>query len=286
MRTDNIFPMRAPKSYLQRIQKNDANDPLLKQIVPTKEELQDCAGYSDDPLQEKKIGDIVGLLHKYYGRVLLLVTDNCAINCRFCFRRYLHNVVTDWQQVLNYIAKDITISEVILSGGDPLISSDAELALIINKLAKIKHIKRVRIHTRIPIVDPKRVTAKLCALITKTRIPIVVVVHCNHPNEINADVATAIKALKKFKITVLNQSVLLKGINDDQKVLVELSEKLFALGILPYYLHMLDKVKGAAHFCVDDKKAKKIMRELRAKLPGYLVPKLVRDDDERCKTQI
>ena len=281
MTTDNsdakTFKKLAPQSYIDRAQIN-SNDPLLLQVIPSIEEEQSYAGYNEDPLMEKEIEIVPGLLHKYYGRVLLLVTNECAIHCRFCFRRHQSNIITDWDVVLNYIATKKEISEVILSGGDPLMLSAVEIKNIIANIAAINHVKHIRIHSRIPIVDPSRITATLCTIFAEFKLPIVLVVHCNHPNEINAEVINAINELKKVGVIILNQTVLLKNVNDDVDILVNLSEKLLSAGILPYYLHMLDKVQGAAHFYIDDIQAKEIWQKMREKLPGYLVPRLVRDE--------
>lgn len=279
---DNNFPFKAPKSFMDRINNNNPNDPLLLQVLPQECELQDVPGFTSDPLDEAYHSPISGLIHKYQDRILLQVADDCAINCRFCFRRYMRsNKVSNWEAVLSYIANNTQVREVILSGGDPLILKHSELLEIIQQLAKITHLKRLRIHTRMPIISPEH---KL-PLLTQTRLKIIVVVHCNHPNEINAEVAKAINYLTTIGVTVLNQSVLLKNINDNAKVLIDLSEKLFNMGIVPYYLHILDKVKGAAHFTVDVAAAKQIYAKMQAGLPGYLVPKLVIDTPEQ-KTYI
>lgn len=273
------FPFKAPKSFMDRINNNDPNDPLLLQVLPQECELQDVPGFTSDPLDEAHHSPIPGLIHKYQDRILLQVVDDCAINCRFCFRRCMRNKIDNWEAVLNYITSNIQVSEVILSGGDPLILKYAELLEIIQRLARIPHLKRLRIHTRMPIIMPEY---KL-PLLTQTRLKIIVVVHCNHPNEINIEVAKAVNYLNTIGVTVLNQSVLLKNINDNAEVLVNLSEKLFSIGVMPYYLHILDKVKGAAHFDVDVKEAKQIYAQMQANLPGYLVPKLVIDTPEKKK---
>jgi len=267
------FPFKAPKSFMERINNNDPDDPLLLQILPQTCEVQDVPGFVVDPLDEMHNSPISGLIHKYQDRILLQVTDDCAINCRFCFRRYMHNKITDWSAVFVYINNNPKVNEIILSGGDPLILKHAKLIEIIQQLAKIPHIRRLRIHTRMPIIMPEY---KL-PLLTQTRLKIIVVVHCNHPSEINTEVAKAINYLNTIGVTMLNQSVLLKNINDNADTLINLSEKLFSIGVLPYYLHMLDKVKGAAHFAVDIEVAKQIYVKMQENLPGYLVPKLVID---------
>lgn len=265
------FPFKAPESFVFRIKQGDTNDPLLLQIMPQERELQEAPDFTIDPLEEKKCSPVPGIVHKYQDRILLQVTDICAINCRFCFRRHSKNKIHDWQKVFTYIKNDTAIKEVILSGGDPLMLDTNELTEIINNLAQIPHIMRLRIHSRVPIVMPERKIMRL----TTTRLPVILVVHCNHPNEIDESVRQNITSLHKTGITIFNQSVLLKGINDNSETLISLSEKLFSIGVLPYYLHMLDKVKGAAHFYVDTKRAKQIYLEMQAKLSGYLVPKLV-----------
>lgn len=265
------FPLRVPLSFIRRIKPKDLRDPLLLQILPQPWERQNVRGFILDPIAEKKYSPLQGVIHKYPDRVLLLVTDACAVNCRFCFRRHLRTRIGAWHQVFNYIVKHSAISEVILSGGDPLLLDNKELVEIIQQLAAISHIKRLRIHSRIPIVMPELVNFNL----TQTRLPIVFVIHCNHPNEINAEVIQVLEELRRSGVTILNQSVLLRGINDKPEVLLALSEKLFNAGVLPYYLHVLDKVKGAAHFYVTISRARKIYFELQAQLAGYLVPKLV-----------
>ena len=269
--TNNDFPLKAPESFIARIKQGDNNDPLLLQILPQEVELQEVPGFIADPLAEKECSLLPGLIHKYQDRVLLQVTDICAINCRFCFRRHLRNKISDWQKVFTYIKNHLALTEVILSGGDPLMLDASELIGIIQQIAQISHIKRLRIHSRVPIVMPDRIIPNL----TQTRLNIVLVVHCNHPNEIDNSVAQTFNTLHQTGITIFNQSVLLHGINDNAETLISLSEKLFAVGVLPYYLHMLDKVKGAAHFYVDTDQAKQIYLEMQARLPGYLVPKLV-----------
>lgn len=279
--SNDDFLLKAPSSFLERIDPENPNDPLLLQILPQTCELQDVQGFTVDPLSEAQYSPLAGLIHKYPDRVLLQVTDDCMINCRFCFRRYMRNQITNWDAVLEYIAQRPQISEVILSGGDPLILSHIEICGIIQQLALIPHLKRLRIHTRMPIISP----ATQLPVLTQTRLKIIVVVHCNHPNEINLAVAQAIGKLTTSGVVVLNQSVLLKGINDEAQVLIDLSEKLFSIGVMPYYLHILDQVQGAAHFAVDIGSAKQIYAIMQANLPGYLVPKLVVDTPER-KTYI
>lgn len=276
-----LFPVRVPRPLLSRMKIGDINDPILKQVMPLSAEFMITDGYLDDPLEEH---DTVapGLLHKYKHRVLMVVKSGCAINCRYCFRRhfpYADNSPnkTRWQQALNYIDEHPEINEVIFSGGDPLMASDEHLVWLIEQLEQIRHIKRLRIHTRLPIVIPQRITTSLVQALANTRLKPAIVFHINHANEIDANVIQALEPLISARIPLFNQSVLLKGINDDASILAELSEQLFDNGIQPYYLHLFDKVQGVAHFDVDDLEAKKIALELMAILPGYLMPKLVRE---------
>jgi EF-P beta-lysylation protein EpmB len=258
------------------------NDPLLLQVLPRSFELIQMPGFSNDPLGEAQKLKIPGLLHKYKSRVLLLLAGGCAVNCRYCFRRhfpYQENVVSikHIERILEYIEQDNSIQEIILSGGDPLVVKDELLQSLITRLDKIKHLKYLRLHTRFPIMIPERITDDLIKILKNTHLICSVVVHCNHPNEINQHVADAIEKLRVHKINVFNQSVLLKNINDSAEILIELSHRLYAAGIMPYYLNLLDPVQGAAHFDVKEDQAKQIMHVLRRELPGYLVPKLVRE---------
>ncbi len=276
------FPLRVPHSYLQRIAIGDPNDPLLRQVLPLGDELLAAPGYSEDPLKEQSSNPIAGLIHKYHGRVLLIVSPNCAINCRYCFRRhfpYQDNKPSrnEWQAALEYIASDNSISEVIYSGGDPLAASDKQLRWLTQQVAHINHVKRLRIHTRLPIVIPSRTTDSCLQWLTETRLKTSMVIHSNHANELDTEVASALARLKNAGVTLLNQAVLLAGVNDELSVLQQLSERLFDVGVLPYYLHQLDRIHGAAHFEVSDIKARQLASELMATLPGYLVPKLVRE---------
>jgi len=274
------FPLKIPRSLIARIQKGNINDPILQQVLPLGIENNPVEGYSNDPLQEKSVNPVPGLLHKYHGRVLLTLTGICGINCRFCFRRHFpyndNNPGTKgWHHVLDYIAADSSIVEVILSGGDPLIVSDHLLSEFSKKLTLIPHLKRLRIHSRMPIVLPERITPELIQWCNNSNLKIILVTHCNHPQEINDAVANAMRSLTKTGVTVLNQTVLLKGVNDRAQTLIDLSEALFAASILPYYLHVLDKVQGAAHFDIDNQMAKSLHWQITKQLPGFLVPKLV-----------
>jgi L-lysine 2,3-aminomutase len=274
------FPLKVPHSFLSRIKKGDINDPLLRQILPLGIELNESEGFTLDPLKEADANPIPGLLHKYRSRVLLTLTGACGIHCRYCFRRHFpyenNNPGTHgWESALQYIENRLEINEVILSGGDPLVVSDALLQTFSEKLAKIPQIKRLRIHSRLPIVIPSRITPQFVEWATHAPFNIILVVHVNHPQEIDDTVKTAMDLFKKPNITLLNQTVLLKGVNDDADTLVELSETLFSAGILPYYLHILDKVQGAAHFDIKHETACDLHRNMTEQLPGFLVPKLV-----------
>ncbi|MCK4870001.1 MAG: EF-P beta-lysylation protein EpmB [Gammaproteobacteria bacterium] len=276
------FKLLVPRAYVSRMQKGNPQDPLLLQVLPRVLEACNVEGFSVDPLAERAVSPVPGLLHKYYGRVLITMAASCALNCRFCFRRhfpYAQNIIDEntCMGILAYIANDKTITEVILSGGEPLLISDAKFNTFINALEKIEHVKILRIHSRMPIVVSARITEELLCSLRKSRLQIVVVVHCNHANELVSAVTESIDKLRAAKVSVLNQSVLLRGINDNADALIALSYKLFNSGILPYYLHMLDKVQGAAHFAVSDTLARRLLAEVQSKLPGYLVPQLVRE---------
>lgn len=276
-----LFPMRVPVAFAQRMRKGDIHDPLLNQVLPLNAEFVDAQGFVADPLQEQQNG-LKGLIHKYQSRVLLVVRGGCAVNCRYCFRRhfpYQDNQVNreGWAKVIDYIQQDSAIEEVIYSGGDPLMAKDDFLAWLTESLAAIPHVKYIRVHTRLPVVIPSRVTSALVDWLTGTRLQPVMVVHVNHANEVDNDFSLAMKRLRDAGVTLLNQGVVLKAINDSADAQVALSKKLFGAGVLPYYLHMLDKVKGASHYFVEDEDAIAIQREVVKRLPGYLVPKLVRE---------
>ncbi len=286
------FPLRLTESYLSRIRAGDPYDPLLLQVLPIGAELDPAPGYDKDPLDEGRFNPVPGLVHKYHSRVLLIAATQCAINCRYCFRRhfpYEDNQLSrpEWLKALDYIHRAPEVNEVILSGGDPLSLSDKQLAWLVQQIADIGHIKRLRIHSRYPIILPSRMTPELVEAITHPRLRTLMVMHCNHPQEIDTEVAKGVTALTNGGIQALNQSVLLKKINDNSRILATLSEKLFDINVQPYYLHLLDKVKGAAHFTVSDTDAKALYGELLTLLPGYLVPKLVRETPhEGSKTPV
>lgn len=279
---EKYFKSRVPLGFARRMQKGNPQDPLLMQVLAIASELDDVTGYVLDPLAEKQ-NCKQGLMHKYQGRVLLTLTGSCAVHCRYCFRR--HFPYTDhnpgrrgWQEVLQYVKNQEDIQEVILSGGDPLLVSDTVLSELFTEIEQIPHVKTVRFHTRIPVVFPERITDSLLQILKKSPLQKVVVFHCNHPQELDETVLIASKALKEADCVLLNQAVLLAGINDSVDILTALSFKLFAFGILPYYLHVLDKVQGAAHFDMPLNQALSLYHALQAKVPGYLLPRLARED--------
>lgn len=275
------FPIRVTESYLNRIERGNPRDPLLLQIFPQAAEAIVHAGESVDPVGDHAALRAPGLLHKYAGRALLLVTGNCAVHCRYCFRRGLSyrelGAAPQLESALARLREDESISEIILSGGDPLTLTNARLGALLERLAAIPQLQRLRIHSRLPIVLPERIDAGLLDLLQHCRLPTVLVVHANHPREWTAPTAPALRRLHTLGITLLNQSVLLAGINDDLETLCSVQEKGFALGVLPYYLHMLDPAPGTAHFAVSESRALALLQGLRQRLPGYLVPRLVRE---------
>ena len=277
-----LFPLRAPRGFIARMCQADPGDPLLRQVLPLGAERESVAGFTGDPVGDLAAMSVPGVLHKYHGRALLTATGACAVHCRYCFRRHfpygVANAAADrWQTAIDYLEADSSIREVILSGGDPLTLSDRRLAELAQRLDAIPHVRRLRLHTRLPIVLPERVDAALLQWLGRTRLQVVVVVHTNHANEVDAAVTAALKALKVIGIELFNQSVLLRGVNDSADALADLSEALFEAGVTPYYLHLLDKVAGAAHFNVPHAEAKRLVEQLSARLPGYLLPRLVRE---------
>lgn len=274
------FPLRVPESYIAKMTYGNPNDPLLRQILPIAQELIENAGFSEDPLAESERNPVPGIIHKYRGRVLLITSGACAINCRYCFRRHFpyndnNPSLKQWADSLQYVADTPDIEEIILSGGDPLAASDKYLHKLVAMIAEIKHITRLRIHTRLPIVIPQRITQECLNWMDTKHFNISMVIHANHPNELDTRTHQSLTRLRDHGVILLNQSVLLAGINDCQKTLCDLSKKLFAQGVLPYYVHALDKVKGASHFDVPRETAQQLQKELMRNLPGYLVPKFV-----------
>ena len=276
------FPLRVPRGFVARMRHADPHDPLLRQVLPLAAELVPSPGFGPDPVGDHDALRSPGVLHKYQGRVLLTATGACAVHCRYCFRRHFPyeqaNASADnWRAALDYVAADASITEVILSGGDPLTLSDRRLAEFAQRLVQVPHVTRLRLHSRLPVVLPERVTPALCDALGGTRLRVVMVLHVNHAQEIDTSVQTACARLSATGFQLLNQSVLLRGVNDSVASLVNLSEALFATGVLPYYLHQLDRVQGAAHFEVSDDSARRLHAGMNSCLPGYLVPRLVRE---------
>ncbi len=274
------FPVLVPRPFVSLMQAGNEQDPLLRQVLGLQEEMREVPGYVTDPLGEQPANVRPGVVHKYYGRVLLIAAGGCAVNCRYCFRRhfpYADNRVgrKEWQAALEYVAADNSISEVILSGGDPLLLDDGALELLCQQIAAIAHVRRLRIHSRVPVVIPQRLTSALTAMLSASRLQVTLVLHLNHPNEISRELVQGLDALRRNGVTLLNQSVLLKGVNDDPAVLCQLSEELFVAGVLPYYLHRLDSVQGAHHFDLPQERVGELYRHMKRHLPGYLVPRLV-----------
>ena len=276
-----LFALRVPRAFIARMEPGNPNDPLLRQVLTSQEEFINAPGFSTDPLEEQH-SVVPGLLHKYSNRALLLVKGGCAVNCRYCFRRhfpYAENQGNkrNWQQALEYISAHPHLDEIIFSGGEPLMAKDHELDWLLTQLESLPHIKRLRIHRRLPIVIPARITDTLVARIAASSLQVLLVNHVNHANEIDAAFRASMKKLRMAGVTLLNQSVLLRGVNDNANTLADLSNALFDAGVMPYYLHVLDKVQGAAHFMVSDEEARAIVRELLTLVSGYLVPKLARE---------
>ncbi len=276
------WKLRAPLPFVSRMRRGDISDPLLLQVLPSKQELETPTGFVDDPLQETGQSPATGLIHKYDGRVLLLAASACAVHCRYCFRREFDYAShsqsrAQWQDSLQYIANNPDINEVILSGGDPLILSDQHFDWLVGEIGLIAHVKRLRIHSRLPVVIPSRINAALLNTLAQSRLQCVMVIHCNHAQELDVELAQSLLALHQNNITLLNQSVLLKGVNDSAQALCELSERLFECKVTPYYLHLLDPVSGSSHYEVCQEQAIKIVAEASTRLSGFLVPKLVRE---------
>lgn len=292
-RACKLFPLRTTDHYLQQIEPGNIHDPLLKQILPIGAEFETTKGYSSDPLNEAEFNPVPGLLHKYESRVLLTITQACAIHCRYCFRREFNYSDNNpgkkhWPDIINYIKQRPAINEVIYSGGDPLTANDNYLSELTAELALLPQLTRIRIHSRLPILIPERINKSLLEWLTTHKcLKPILVLHCNHPRELSKDVCQALSTLKQAGITLLNQAVLLKGINNNAKTLIDLSEALFNAGVQPYYVHLLDRVKGTAHFEVLESDALKLMNAIRAKLPGFLVPKLALEESGKLsKTEI
>ncbi|MEO8307159.1 MAG: EF-P beta-lysylation protein EpmB [Pseudomonadota bacterium] len=278
------FPLRVPRAFISRMRRGDPHDPLLLQVLAVGAELLPAPGYSADPLHEAAAREAPGLLHKYHGRALLITTGACAVHCRYCFRRHFDYGQEQseagsarWSAALDHVAADASITEIILSGGDPLSLGNSRLCGLLRQLHALAQLKRIRIHTRTPIVLPSRIDGALLEAFDGIRDKLVIVVHANHAAEIDAVAGAALRQLSSVSTALLNQSVLLAGVNDSTAALAQLSTRLFEFGVLPYYLHQLDPVAGAAHFAVPDARARQLAHELIACLPGYLVPRLVRE---------
>lgn len=286
------FRLFAPRGFVARMRPGDPNDPLLRQVLPLGEEMADVPGFTVDPVRDDLAERQPGLLQKYQGRVLLMTTGTCAVHCRYCFRRHFPydetpRSIADWQPALDEIASDESVHEVILSGGDPLTIVDATLSELIDSLARIPHLRRLRIHTRLPIVIPERVTEELIDMLRGFRLTPIVVLHANHANELDSHVAAALTRLSTAGTVLLNQAVLLASINDSVEAQAALCEGLVNLRVIPYYLHQLDRVTGAAHFEVPIATGRQIVRGLREQLPGYAVPRYVNEvPGEKSKTVI
>ena len=277
------FPTRVPRGFVARMRPGDPFDPLLRQVLPLAEEEVRKAGFHADPVGDLGAMGTPGVLHKYHGRALLIVTGACAVNCRYCFRRHFpygdaHAARQQWEPALEYVADDQSLTEIILSGGDPLSLPDHRLAPLSRRLADIPHLQRLRVHTRLPVVLPERVDSALLDWLAGGRLQPVLVLHANHANELDDGVARACRRLRDAGVTLLNQAVLLRGVNDTVASQCALGERLFEIGVLPYYLHQLDRVAGATHFLVPESEARELAGELAERLPGYLVPALTRED--------
>ena len=286
-----LFAMRVPKPFAAQMRVADPNDPLLRQVLPLRNEFDSAPGYSTDPLEEQQ-GPVNGLLHKYKSRVLLILQGGCAVNCRYCFRRHFpYDELTfskrQLADTLEYIRQHPEINEVILSGGDPLMANDSRLKGLIKEFELLPQLTRLRIHSRLPVVIPSRLTNELKKMLSDSRLQSVLVLHVNHANEISSELIRTLSDWQRAGIHLLNQSVLLNGVNDNLAALTQLSEKLFSAKVMPYYLHQLDKVEGASHFAVSDEIAQSLWQQMTYELPGFLVPRLVREQaGELSKTAI
>jgi EF-P beta-lysylation protein EpmB len=276
------FPVFAPWEYIGRMKPGDPRDPLLRQVLPLTEELESAPGFQQDPVHEQAATRQPGLLQKYAGRALMITTGACAVHCRYCFRRHFPygeriTSTAAWAACLNMLAQEPDIDEVILSGGDPLTLTDGRLAALIGRLGQIDHLQRLRIHTRLPVVIPQRVTSTLVTSLTQSRLTPVMVLHVNHPSELDEPTSEALRRLVDAGIPTLNQAVLLRGVNDDADTLEQLCRQLVNRRVMPYYLHQLDRVAGAAHFEVPESLGRALIAQLHSRLPGYAVPRYVRE---------
>lgn len=288
----SVFPFLCPRPFASRMRRGDPSDPLLRQIWPDEGEDLRADGERDDPVGDSKALRSSGMIQKYAGRVLLVTSGACAVNCRYCFRQNFAygdgpRGESGWEERFAEIERDPSIHEVILSGGDPLAWTDSVIQRMFDRVSRTPHVRTLRIHTRLPVVIPSRVTRELCGMFASSRLRVAVVLHCNHPREIDGALREAVALLRAAGATVLNQSVLLRGVNDDASVLEELSLGLWDAGVLPYYLHALDPVSGSSRFSVPDGRSSALVDEIRQRLPGYLVPRLVREiEGESSKTPL
>lgn len=279
---DSKFRMLVPLSYAAKMKKGDWNDPLLRQVLPLKDENDKVEGFVSDPVGDLQSEISPGLLHKYKGRMLLVTTGACPVHCRYCFRReypYLESTPDKkhWENTLNKVKNDKTVSEVILSGGDPLMLSDSRLQRMCKEIEEIPHVTTIRFHSRVPIFLPERISVEFLSWIRSLKVNVVIVIHSNHANELDGPVSIVLKSLREAGVTLLNQSVFLKGVNDSLEELEKLSTRLFSCQVLPYYIHQLDRVQGASHFEVDESKSFELIEKLKNQLSGYLIPKFVRE---------
>lgn len=289
---DPAFPLLVPRPYVGRMRRGDSRDPLLRQVLPPVSESRPAIGYTTDPVQDRAAITAPGLLQKYRGRALLISSGACAVHCRYCFRRHFPydespSGANEWDATVRAIAADTSITEVILSGGDPLSLVDESLISLARRIERVDHVERLRLHSRLPIVIPDRITEQLVEFFTDYRLPIAFVTHVNHPNEIDSAVTAALGRISKAGVRLLNQAVLLRGVNDEISTLERLSVRLFDAGVLPYYLHQLDRVAGAEDYDVDSRRGRWLIETLRARMPGYLVPRYVADKlDKSSKTPL
>jgi EF-P beta-lysylation protein EpmB len=281
-RAAKLFPLLVPRSFLARMAPADPDDPLLRQVLPLAAEEAALPDFVSDPVGDSAARRAPGMLQKYAGRALLITTGACAVHCRYCFRRHYPygeepRRLEDWEPALDEIAGDASLTEVLLSGGDPLMLTDSRLAALVERIVAISHVRRLRFHTRLPIVLPERINELFLDLLRTCGKTTIVVVHANHARELTGLCAEALRQLTGAATTVLNQAVLLRGVNDTVDALADLSERLIDLGVVPYYLHQLDRVQGAAHFEVPEERGRELIAALRARLPGYAVPRYVRE---------
>lgn len=281
-RAAETFPLFAPREFVDRMERSNPYDPLLRQVLPLAEELTETAGFHQDPVGDRRSVVRPGLIQKYRGRALMVATGSCAVHCRYCFRRHFPysegpTGIEQWDPTLAAIEQDDSIDELILSGGDPLMLTNTVLTELVRRLEQIVHLRRLRIHTRLPIMVPQRMDLPLLRLLTESRPTTIIVVHCNHPRELDKQVVDTIARCIDAGIPVLNQAVLLKGVNDSEQVLEQLCRELVNVRVMPYYLHQLDRVIGAAHFEVPMKRGLELVRSLEKNLPGYAVPRYVRE---------